>query len=465
MHAPTALAMMASISVVVPLAGWVAVGAPRRGGGVYWFLAALFGGVGIGVALVRPSLNFLHPFFIDQITNFGVFLALLLRWRAMEEQLGKLHSWSRVALDLAVFGAILSALYLLELDIARSVFLSFLYAYITWKLFAASRALYREMPTLAVALCVVFAFMLLVSFSGTVVMSLGGEPFRAIGPGHLVSATALIAFGASVLTNFVWVGVVSFRAHESREQRLLEYERAERQAHITRELARVEAKSSIEVMSTGLAHELGQPLAAMLTAAQLCRRMVADGMVDSRTAGALLESILSSVERATAIIEKTRITHANAHGADSVSNVAEAIEQCVALGAVEAEAARVHVSVKYGTAALRARIDPVHLSQVLANVLRNAVQALTNAPIRQVLVSAEPVGAFIRITITDTGPGISSAMLDKVGSLFYTTRQEGLGMGLAVCREILAGYGGTLELQNAETGGLRVTLEVPIDAP
>jgi signal transduction histidine kinase len=249
-------------------------------------LAALFGGVGIGVAVVRPSLNFLHPFFIDQITNFGVFLALLLRWRAMEEQLGKLHSWSRVALDLAVFGAILSALYLLELDIARSVFLSFLYTYITWKLFAASRALYREMPTLAVALCVVFAFMLLVSFSGTTVMSLGGEPFRAIGPGHLVSATAFIAFGASVLTNFVWVGVVSFRAHESREQRLLEYERAERQAHITRELARVEARNSIEVMSTGLAHELGQPLAAMLTAAQLCRRMVADGMVDSRTAGA-----------------------------------------------------------------------------------------------------------------------------------------------------------------------------------
>jgi C4-dicarboxylate-specific signal transduction histidine kinase len=153
------------------------------------------------------------------------------------------------------------------------------------------------------------------------------------------------------------------------------------------------------------------------------------------------------------------------HYAEAPRNVAEAIEQCVALGAVEAEAARVHVSVKYGAAALRARIDPVHLSQVLANVLRNAVQALTNEPIRQVFVSAEPVGAFIRITITDTGPGISSAMLDKVGSLFYTTRQEGLGMGLAVCREILAGYGGTLELQNAEAGGLRVTLEVPIDAP
>lgn len=465
MHVPTALAMMVSISIVVPVAGWVAVGAPRSGGGIYWFLAALFGGVGIGVALVRDSLIFLHPFFIDQVTNIGVFLALLLRWRAMEEQLGKSHSWSRVGLDLAAFGAILSALYLLDLDIARSVFLSLLYAYITWKLYVASRALYREMPTLAIGLCVVFALMLLVSFSGTAVMSLGGEPFRAIGPGHMVSAIALIAFGASVLTNFVWVGVVSFRSHESRQQQLLEYERAERRAHITRELARVEAKSSIEVMSTGLAHELGQPLAAMLTAAQLCRRMVTDGMVDRRSADALLESILSSVARATAIIEKTRVTHTNVHGSDSVSNVAEAIEQSVALGAAEAEAARVQVSVKYASDGLRARIDPVHLSQVLANVLRNAVQALTNAPIRQVFVSAEPVGSSIRITITDTGPGISLAMLDKVGNLFYTTRQEGLGMGLAVCREILAGYGGTLELQNAEAGGLRVTLEVPRHAP
>lgn len=465
MHVPTALAMMASISVVVPLAGWVAVGAPRRGGGLYWFLATWFGGVGVGVIITRSFFPGLPTFFADQLTNFGVFLALLLRLRAMEEQIGKPCAWSQVLSDLAVFAAIVSALYLLELDIARSVFLSLLYAYISWKLFQAARQLYRQMPTVAIAVCIFFTFLMLLGFSAQVANSLQGEPFRAMGPGHAVNALALISFGASLLTNFVWVGVVSFRAHESREQRLLEYERAERQAHITRELARVEAKSSIEVMSTGLAHELGQPLAAMLTAAQLCRRMVADGMVDSRTAGALLESILSSVERATSIIEKTRITHANAHGADSVSNVAEAIEQCVALGAVEAEAARVHVSVTYGTAALRARIDPVHLSQVLANVLRNAIQALTNSPIRQVFVSAAPVGAFIRITITDTGPGISSAMLDKVGSLFYTTRQEGLGMGLAVCREILAGYGGTLELQNAETGGLRVTLEVPIDAP
>jgi hypothetical protein len=84
-----------------------------------------------------------------------------------------------------------------------------------------------------------------------------------------------------------------------------------------------------------------------------------------------LESILSSVERATAIIEKTRITHANAHGADSVSNVAEAIEQSVALGAVEAESARVQVSVKYGTAALRARIDEVAAQRAEMNKRRH----------------------------------------------------------------------------------------------
>jgi signal transduction histidine kinase len=464
MHAPTVLAMMVSISITVPLAGWVAVGMPRRGGGVYWFLGAFCGGVGVGVVLIRSFFPSIHPFIGDQLTNFGVFLALLLRWRAMEEQLGKPCPWTRVAIDLAVFGGILSALYLLELDIARSVFLSLLYAYVAWQLFLSSRKLYREMPTLAVGLCVVFSFLLLVSFSGTAMISLQGHPFRAIGPGHLISAIAFISFGASVMTNFVWVGVVSFRANQARQQQLLEYERGERQAHISRELARVEAKNSIEVMSTGLAHELGQPLAAMLTAAQLCRRMVADGLVDNRSAAALLESILSSVSRATAIIEKTRITHASALGLGGVSDVAETIKQSVLLGSAEADAAHVQVSVIHPEAPLRARIDPVHLSQVLANVLRNAVQALVNSPIRQVFVRAEPVGKSIRITVTDTGPGISTATLDKVGNLFFTTRQEGLGMGLAVCREILAGYGGTLELQNVATGGLRVTLEVLVDA-
>jgi signal transduction histidine kinase len=426
-------------------------------------LAALFGGVGIGVALIRPSLSFLHPFILDQITNFGVFLAVLLRWRAMEEQLGKPCPWSRVGRDLAVFGAVLSVFYLLELDIARSVFLSLLYAYVAWKLFAASRALYREMPTLAVGLCVVFALMLMVSFSGTALFSLQGEPFRALGPGHLVNATALISFGASVLTNFVWVGVVSYRNNEAREQALLEVEREQRRAQVSRELARVEAKSSIEVLSTGLAHELGQPLAAMLTTAQLCRRMVDDGRVDNRAASALLDSILSSVTRATAIIEKTRITHLPAAPSASLSDVAEIIEQTVALGAPDAAAIGAQVSFNFAAMPLRARIDPVHLSQVLANVLRNAVQALRDSPVRQIFIKAEPAGKSILITVTDTGPGISTAVLERVGSLFFTTRQEGLGMGLAVSREILAGCGGTLQLQNAETGGLRVTLEVPND--
>ncbi len=461
MHTPTALAMMASISITVPLIAWVAVGAPRRGGGVYWFFGTLCGGVGIGVALTRSSLPFLHPFVLDQITNFGVFLALLLRWRAMEEQIGKPCSWTRVLIDMAVFGAILSALYLMELDIARSVFLAFLYAYISWQLFLSSRKLYREMPTLAVGFCVVFSFFLMVGFAGTAVMSLQGEPFRAVGPGHVVSALALISFAASVLTNFVWVGVVSYRANQARERELLEYERAERRAHISRELVNLDAKSSIEVLSTGLAHELGQPLASMLTAAQLCRRMVADGLVDTRSAAVLLENILAAVSRATAIIEKTRITHSNFLGNDGSCNVPETIEQSVALGVAEAEKARAQVSVKYAAAVLRARIDSVHLSQVLANILRNAIQAVANLPIRQVVVTAELAGELIRITVTDTGPGISTAMQDKVGSLFFTTRQEGLGMGLAVCREILSRYGGTLDLQNADSGGLRVVLEVP----
>ena len=459
----TTLTMMVSISITVPIVAWVAVGAPRSGGGVYWFLAALFGGVGIGVALIRPSLSFVHPFILDQITNFGVFLAVLLRWRAMEEQLGKPCPWSRVGRDLAVFGAVLSVFYLLELDIARSVFLSLLYSYVAWKLFAASRALYREMPTLAVGLCVVFALMLMVSFSGTALFSLQGEPFRALGPGHLVNATALISFGASVLTNFVWVGVVSYRNNEAREQALLEVEREQRRAQVSRELARVEAKSSIEVLSTGLAHELGQPLAAMLTTAQLCRRMVDDGRVDNRAASALLDSILSSVTRATAIIEKTRITHLPAAPSASLSDVAEIIEQTVALEAPDAAAIGAQVSFNFAAMPLRARIDPVHLSQVLANVLRNAVQALRDSPVRQIFIKAEPAGKSILITVTDTGPGISTAVLERVGSLFFTTRQEGLGMGLAVSREILAGCGGTLQLQNAETGGLRVTLEVPND--
>jgi len=460
----TTLTMMASISITVPVVAWVAVGAPRSGGGVYWFLAALLGGVGIAVALFRRDLGYLNPYVLDQITNIGVFMALQLRWYAVEELLGNPSPWKKVAIEVAVFEAILAALYFLNVDAARSLFLSLLYVYLAWQLFKSARKLYREMPTSAVAICIAFTLFILLSFSAQVFFSLQGEPFRAIGPGHAIEAMSLIAFGASVLANFVWVGVVSFRANEVREQAMLEHERRERRAQISHELARVEQKSSIEVLSTGLAHELGQPLAAMLTAAQLSRRMVDDGLVDNRTASALMNSLLSSVARATAIIEKTRVTHLLSSPSACVSDVVETIEQAVAMAASDAVASCAQVSLSFVATPLRARIDPIHLSQVLANVLRNAIQALGNSPTRQISIKAEPVGKFIRITVTDTGPGISTAAMKRVGSLFFTTRQEGLGMGLAVSREILAGCGGVLELQNVETGGLRVILEVPNDA-
>jgi C4-dicarboxylate-specific signal transduction histidine kinase len=105
--------------------------------------------------------------------------------------------------------------------------------------------------------------------------------------------------------------------------------------------------------------------------------------------------------------------------------------------------------------------DPIQLSQIVLNVLRNAIEALQQVVHREIHIASTRADGRVILQIRDSGPGLAAEVLAQVGSPFFTTKPSGLGMGISISRSIAQQHGGTLTLANAESGGARVTLDLP----
>ena len=106
--------------------------------------------------------------------------------------------------------------------------------------------------------------------------------------------------------------------------------------------------------------------------------------------------------------------------------------------------------------------DPVQLSQVILNVVRNALDALADTPRREIHVSLHQLQDRAVLRIRDTGPGLRPDLLAQVGTPFFTTKSTGLGMGLSIAKSIVEQFAGTLAIRNADDGGTLVELNFPV---
>jgi signal transduction histidine kinase len=136
-----------------------------------------------------------------------------------------------------------------------------------------------------------------------------------------------------------------------------------------------------------------------------------------------------------------------------------------ALGVCRETAVRARGRISYeGPATLpKLRVGSTELTQILINVVANAAQALLarNKTGGRVVVVAAEAGADVKFTVDDNGPGMSAEVLRKVGTPFFSTRREGTGLGVAQCRRLVEGAGGTFEMESVEGQGTKVTFTIP----
>jgi len=215
-------------------------------------------------------------------------------------------------------------------------------------------------------------------------------------------------------------------------------------------------------MASTLAHELNQPLMALSNFAIASRALAARG--DAAMLTGALDDIVEQSRRASEIVKRVRAM-INPQRADYATLVVGAvIDHVEALLRPELSGQGVLLRVMLEDPAVKVRGDQVLLEQVLVNLIHNAAQAMHEQPRhrRRIVLATCRVAQGVRIAVSDQGPGIPPEQLDQIFAPFFTTKPDGLGLGLNICRTIIEAHGGSMMVANDADGGATFSFILPI---
>ena len=215
-------------------------------------------------------------------------------------------------------------------------------------------------------------------------------------------------------------------------------------------------------MASTLAHELNQPLMALSNFAIASRALAARG--DAAMLTGALDDIVEQSRRASEIVKRVRAM-INPQRADYATLVIGAvIDHVEALLRPELSGQGVLLRVMLEDPAVKIRGDQVLLEQVLVNLIHNAAQAMHEQPRhrRRIVLATCRVAQGVRISVSDQGPGIPPEQLEQIFAPFFTTKPDGLGLGLNICRTIIEAHGGAMMVANDADGGAAFSFILPI---
>lgn len=228
--------------------------------------------------------------------------------------------------------------------------------------------------------------------------------------------------------------------------------------HIRKELAHVSRISMMGELAGSLAHELNQPLAAILSNAQAARWLLGATPVDLAQLGDIVDDIIRDDKRAGEVIHRLRtMLQKRDHEASEVLDLNDVAKDVARLLNSEAAARNVDVVLRLAPDLPPVRAGRVEMQQVLLNLMVNGMDAMRDVPARarRLTVSTSATGEQVTVAIADQGSGIPPALLHDIFRPFFTTKEQGLGMGLAISRSLVEAYAGTLTADNLPGGGAR----------
>jgi signal transduction histidine kinase len=248
--------------------------------------------------------------------------------------------------------------------------------------------------------------------------------------------------------------------HERRRRHRAEVESRQRLA----ELAHVNRYSTVGELTTSFAHELNQPLGAILANTETAELMLKSSLPNLDEIREILADIRRDDQRASEVIRRLRSVLQKTPFEIRDIDLNETVREVI--GFLTALAEGRHIALKYtpGATGLHIRGDPVQLQQVVLNLIINAIDAISEAQAkeREVSVTTARSGAYAEIRLGDTGTGIAPNDLQNIFNPFFTTKPQGMGVGLAIVRTIIEAHHGQIVAENQPYGGALFTIKLPI---
>ncbi len=244
-----------------------------------------------------------------------------------------------------------------------------------------------------------------------------------------------------------------------------EKEAAEEANRLRRQIAHVDRVSVMGQLASALAHEINQPLGAILRNAEAAELFMQDQSPDLDEVRAIIADIRKDDQRAGNVIDRMRTLLRRRDMDERTLDVAELVGEVAALVRSDAAARRIKVEMVVAPNLPAVFGDPVHLQQVLLNLIVNGMDAIDEAgeADRRVGVTAEVGGSnTVEITVTDSGRGIPTDKIAQIFDPFFTTKPKGMGMGLPISLTIIQAHKGRIWAENRNGGGASFRVSLPI---
>lgn len=238
----------------------------------------------------------------------------------------------------------------------------------------------------------------------------------------------------------------------------------ERLAEMEVQLRHAARLATLGALTAGIAHEVNQPLCAILNFAQACRNLASQEAPDLSLICQWSEAIAAAASRSGDIVRRMGGFSRRSPAEYREVSVRELVDDATMMVRFEAQRAKVEILQQLQDKELTIAVHPIQIHQVLVNLLRNAIEAFHDEgpSQRQVVVQVEAIAEEVRVRVVDNGPGLGNTDPKDLFAPFFTTKPTGLGMGLSISRTIVEEHRGRIWATRNEQGGLTVTFTLPI---
>lgn len=283
---------------------------------------------------------------------------------------------------------------------------------------------------------------------------------------RLLSGVALTSLIGLLLFSFGWRQRMDARqsrlAASAAEERAKLLERETRLAHASR-------VNSLGELASGIAHELTQPLTALMSQSQAAQRLFDQEPTEQATAllSQALKANVREAKRAGEMLKRMRDYISNREPTRIPTDINQVVRDISNLVKADLERRAITLKLELSPALPVLHADPVELEQVLNNLVRNAADSLEQSASlrREIRIETGLQDDSIIVAVTDNGPGIADTVLPRLFEPFFTTKQDGMGLGLSLCTTLVERIGGRITADNAPEGGARFMIIMPAASP